>query len=179
LIEPWCHINQVTGEAQDILQEQRRLNEQTKNLDKLETQGLQRERLSPNQQADLDEAAASQGKLQERTGQLLGQMERAAQEKDTQAKEKERTAQENIRLAQKQAGQDRELAGKLREAAQALEEAKAAQEEAAKTTVKQQEQKRQQAQEKRKEAQEKIHEDQERKTHEPAAAKAIDAESVA
>jgi hypothetical protein len=173
LLEPWGHINQVKGETKAILQEQRRLSEQTKNLDKTVPRGNQRDKLSPAQQADLDEAAASQGKLEERTGQLLGQMERVAREKDAQAKEKERTAQENIRLAEKQAGKDKELAKKLGDAVQALDEAKAAREEADKATGKPQEQKRQQAQEKRQEAQEKLKEAQERKPHDPSAAKVI------
>jgi hypothetical protein len=165
LLEPWGHINQVKGEAKAILQEQRRLAEQTKNLDQ-QALGDKTETLSPDQRAKLDEAAKLQGKLEERTGQLLGQMERVAQEKENQAKEKQRTAEENIRLVQKQASRDEGLAKKLDEAADALQKAMAAQEQATKNTEKEQERERQKAQEKLREALE-------RKPNDPVAAKAI------
>jgi len=172
LLEPWGHINQVKGEAKAILQEQRRLAEQTKNLDQ-QALGDKTETLTPQQRAKLDEAAKLQGKLEERTGQLLGQMERVAQEKENQAKEKQRTAEENIQLARKQPSRDEGLAKKLDAAADALQDAKAAQEEAAKTTGKEQERERQKAQEKRQEAQERLHEALERKPNDPVVAKAI------
>lgn len=173
LLEPWGHINQVKGEAKAILQDQRRLSEQTKNLGKQETVGNPRDALNPAQRADLDEAAKLQGKLEDRTGQLLGQMERVAQDKENQAKEKQRTAEENIRLAQKQSAQDKALTQKLDEASQALEDAKATQEQAAKASGKDQEQKWQRAQEKRQVAQDKLREAQERKAIDPATAKAM------
>jgi hypothetical protein len=172
LLEPWGHINQVKGEAKAILQEQRRLAEQTKNLDH-QALGDKTETLTPEQRAKLDEAAKLQGKLEERTGQLLGQMERVAQEKENQAKEKQRTAEENIQLARKQASRDEGLAKKLDAAADVLQEAKDAQEGATKTTGKEQERERQKAQEKRQEAQERLHEALERKPNDPVAAKAL------
>jgi hypothetical protein len=173
LLEPWGHINQVKGEAKAILQDQRRLSEQTKNLDKAETRGSKRDALTPAQRAELDEAAKIQGKLEDRTGQLLGQMERVAQEKENQAKEKQRTAEESIHLAQKQSAKDKELTQKLAEAAQALEQARAAREQAARSSGTEQENKRQRAQEKRQEAQDRLREAQERKQIDPSAAKAI------
>jgi hypothetical protein len=173
LLEPWGHINQVKGEAKNILQEQRRLAEQTKNLDQKETVGNKTEALTPEQRAKLEEAAKLQGKLEERTGQLFGQMERVAGEKENQVKEKQRTAEENIQLAKKQASRDEKLSKQLDDAAQALQEANDAQEQASKATGKEQEQKRQQAQEKRQEAQEKLREALEQKPNDPTTAKAI------
>ncbi len=173
LMEPWGHVNQVKGEAKAILQDQRRLSDQTKDLDKTETRGTHRDKLTPEQRAELDEAAKLQSKLEDRTGQLLGQMERVAQEKENQAKEKQNTAEESIRLANKQAAKDKSLSEKLAGAARALEDAKAAQEQAAKASGKEWDQQRQKAQEKRQESQEKLREAQERKGIDPAAAKAL------
>jgi hypothetical protein len=171
LLEPWGHINQVKGEAKSILQEQQRLAEQTKNLQK--ELGSSRDALTPPQQAELDETAKLQGKLEERTGRLLGQMERVAQDKLAQALEKERTAEENIRLAQKLGGKDKGLSDRLGEATESLDQAKSAQEEAAKLTGKAQEKKREEAREKRQNALDKLREAQEQKPPDSTAAKAI------
>src|SRR5205807_345581 len=79
-----------------------------------------RDKLSGDERAELHEAAKLQSKLEERTGQLFGQMQRVAKEKGSQAQQKERSAEDNIQLAQKQAGQDKDLAAKLADAAKSL-----------------------------------------------------------
>src|SRR6202011_1930537 len=85
LLEPWGSINEVKGEAKAVLDEQRRLGEQTKDLAKQDTLGQQRDALTPDQKAALDQAAELQGRLGERTQQLLEKMTRFAQ--DQQAKD--------------------------------------------------------------------------------------------
>ncbi len=171
LLEPWGHLNQVKGEAKAILQEQKKLNEQTKNLDT--TPGSDREALTPEQRAELDAAAKLQGMLEERTDQLLGRMERTAQDKETAAKEKQRQALDNVSAAKERETRDRNIQKALEEAEQAIKEANQASDDADKATGKEKEDKRQQAKEQRQQAQEKLRAAQERQPKDPAVAKAI------
>src|SRR5205085_2176787 len=83
LLEPWGNLSAVQGEARAILQEQRKLNEETRHLDKQGMSGLNPEsdQLTPEQKAALGRAAEFQRKLEERADQLLGKMERAGTER--------------------------------------------------------------------------------------------------
>jgi hypothetical protein len=171
LLEPWGHINQVKGEAKAILQEQKKLNEQTKNLDT--TPGSNREALTPEQRAELDAAAKLQGMLEERTDQLLGRIERTAQDKETAAKEKQRQALDNVSAAKERETRDRNIQKALEEAEQAIKKANQAIDDAGKATGKEKEERRQQAKDKRQLAQEKLRAAQERQPKDPAIAKAI------
>jgi hypothetical protein len=85
LLEPWGSINEIKGDAKSILQEQRKLSGETKNLDKEDTRGKKPEELTAEQKAQLDRAAQWQSKLAERAADLLGKMDRIGadrQEKD-------------------------------------------------------------------------------------------------
>ncbi|HBI45790.1 MAG TPA: hypothetical protein DDY78_23495, partial [Planctomycetales bacterium] len=79
-MEPWSSSREVKGEAGRILQEQRKLLARTEEL-KNKLLGKETSELTPAQQAELDESADSQRRLEERTNQLLGKMNRMAEER--------------------------------------------------------------------------------------------------
>ncbi|MGE3806425.1 MAG: hypothetical protein AB7K24_17290, partial [Gemmataceae bacterium] len=81
LLEPWGSINSVKGETKDLLNEQRRLNEATRDLANPDTRGMRPEALTNEQRAALDAAGELQRKLGERVGQLLDKIERVARER--------------------------------------------------------------------------------------------------
>jgi hypothetical protein len=172
LLEPWGHLNQVKGEAKAILQEQQKLNDQTKGLDNTETRGSNREALTPEQRAELDEAAKLQGMLEERTDQLLGRMERTAQEKESAAEKKQHQALDHVNAARKLES-DFKIRKALEETAGAITEANRAIEEAGQATGKDKEEKRQQAKDQRQLAQEQLRRASENQPRDPTAAKAI------
>src|SRR5579883_155735 len=101
-LEPWTSSHEIKGEANRLLEEQKRVQAAVEKLEKEDTVGKSRNELKPAQQAELDNLKESQEKLAERTGQLLGKMERVATERE--AKDAE-TAQE-LHEAFKQAQQD-------------------------------------------------------------------------
>jgi hypothetical protein len=76
LLEPWGSINEIKGDAKSILQDQRKLFQETRSLDKDGTRGKKPEELTPEQKALLDKAAQWQSKLAERAADLLGKMDR-------------------------------------------------------------------------------------------------------
>ncbi len=79
-MEPWSSSREVKGEAARLLQEQRKLQGRT---DELKKKQLAKEtsELSPSQKADLDDLADSQRRLEQRTNELLGKMNRLAEER--------------------------------------------------------------------------------------------------
>ena len=81
-MEPWSSSREVQGEAGRILQEQRKLQARTEELKKKQL-GKEASELSPAQQADLAELADSQRRLEERTNELLGKMNRMAEDRKT------------------------------------------------------------------------------------------------
>ncbi|MBV9122396.1 MAG: hypothetical protein JO112_03410 [Planctomycetes bacterium] len=112
LLEPWGNVNAVKSEARSLLQEQRSLAEQTGELEK-HNLGLGRDQLTPEQQAALDRLAELQGKLAQRTQQLLEKMERAGASKDRQEKDPETAA---ALTAAAQQGRQADLPGQMKEA---------------------------------------------------------------
>jgi hypothetical protein len=172
LLEPWGHINQVKGEAKAILQEQQHLNQQTKALDRKENLGVSRQALTPEQRAELDEASKLQERLEERTDQLLGRMERTAQEKESAAEKKQQQALDNVKAARKLES-DFKLRKALENAEEAINEANRAIQEAGQGAGKEKEEKRQQAKDQRQLAQEQLRKASERQPRDPSAAKAI------
>lgn len=119
LMEPWSDTREMRGEARSILEEQRRLAEETASLPKEKgiASGVPRERLSDRQKAELDRAAETQRKLAERTGQLLSKMDRVAKDKS----QTEPDIAEALRDAAQQ-GQKNNVEGTMRQAGQSLQQ---------------------------------------------------------
>jgi hypothetical protein len=80
-MEPWSSSREVKGEAGRLLQEQRKLQARTDELKKKLPLGTETSELTPAQQADLRDLADSQRRLEERTNELLGKMNRMAEER--------------------------------------------------------------------------------------------------
>jgi hypothetical protein len=80
-MEPWSSSREVKGEAGRILQEQRKLQARAEELEKKLPRGQETGELTSAQQAELAELADSQRRLEERTNQLLGKMNRMADER--------------------------------------------------------------------------------------------------
>lgn len=146
LLEPWSQIREIKGEARNILDQQRRLNEQTERLSKEIPLGQRADQLKKEQQAELERLGASQGRQADHLEELLTKMDRMALDKETQAQEKEgqatlkedeaknketeaakpATLEEEVRQLRAEARADRQQAQSLRQTAQTLrEEAKA------------------------------------------------------
>lgn len=87
LMEPWSSTREIKGEARSILQEQRKLGDDTKKLAEQVPVGENPQNLTPSQRSELERAADQQNKLSERTGQLLDKLERLAQERKAQEQE--------------------------------------------------------------------------------------------
>jgi hypothetical protein len=95
LLEPWGSVNEIKGDAKSILQDQRKLFEETRSLDKEATRGKLLEELTAEQKALLNRAAQMQSKLAERAADLLGKMDSIGanrQEKDIALAEALKTA---------------------------------------------------------------------------------------
>lgn len=91
-LEPWSGANEVRGETRSLLDELQRLQNQTKELiEKLPT-GADRERLPPQDKADLDKTAIRQENVARQADQLLDKIERLAGDKERQAREREQEA---------------------------------------------------------------------------------------
>jgi hypothetical protein len=119
LLEPWSSINEVKGEARSILHEQQKINEEMPRLDAEQTRGSDRRELSPEQRAALDRMAEWQQKLGERTGTLLGKMERLGQARQT----KERPTAEALQQAAAQ-GRKEEVGRRMQDAGQKIHDNK-------------------------------------------------------
>jgi hypothetical protein len=79
-MEPWSSSREVTGEAGRILQEQRKLQARTEELKK-KLLGKEASELSQAERTDLHDLVDSQRRLEERTNELLGKMNRMAEER--------------------------------------------------------------------------------------------------
>src|SRR5262249_5149301 len=86
-LEPWSGANEVRGETRALLQEQERVGERTEEMNR-NGAGLDRSRLDPQQQAELDRVAGRQERLAGQANQLLDKIDRVAQDKARAAKEK-------------------------------------------------------------------------------------------
>ncbi len=105
-LEPWSTTREVKGEARAILDEQRKLAAQTDKLGKEIPAGRDPDAampdagVTPEQKADLDKTADGQLRLGEHTEQLIGKMQRVADEKKKLAEEKQREADQKEMLAE-------------------------------------------------------------------------------
>lgn len=117
LLEPWSSTQEIRGEAKLLLQEQRRLAGDTARLgpEKKIEPGRDPESLTPEQKTALERAAEAQGRLAERTTQLLHQMQAAAEKRRDSDPE---TADALREAAQAAAEQD--IAGKMKQAGQEI-----------------------------------------------------------
>jgi hypothetical protein len=117
-LEPWTSSHEIKGEANRLLEEQKRLQAEVEKLEQnADMAGKSRDELTPEQKADLDNAKQAQQKLEERTGQLLDKMDRVAA--DREKKDDPETARE-LRDALKEARQDN-IAEQMREARENIE----------------------------------------------------------
>ena len=82
-LEPWSSTREVKGEANKLLEEQRKLNAELEELTKKEKDllGKPRDELTDKQKAELEELHDAQQRVEERTSQLLEKMERLRQER--------------------------------------------------------------------------------------------------
>ncbi len=118
-LEPWTSSHEIKGEANRLLEEQKRLQADVEKLEKEDTVGKPPERLTNSQKAELENLKDAQQKLEERTRQLMEKMERVAQERE---KKDPETAKE-LSDAHKEAQQDN-IVEKMREAHENIEQNK-------------------------------------------------------
>ncbi|MCX7699504.1 MAG: hypothetical protein N2039_01370, partial [Gemmataceae bacterium] len=106
-LEPWSGANEVRGETRALLDEQQRMAQQTDQLDR-QVEKSRRDLLPPEQQAELDRAAARQEALGNQLGQLVEKMDRLAKEKQSQEEQRRKNAEELEQQAQQRekSGQD-------------------------------------------------------------------------
>ncbi len=117
-LEQWASSHEIKGEANRLLEEQKRLQAEVEKL-KENTAGKSRDDLTDPQKAELDNLKEAQQKLEERTRQLLEKMDRIAKER----KEKDPETANELSEASKEA-QDDNMAGKMREAHENIEQNK-------------------------------------------------------
>jgi uncharacterized integral membrane protein len=118
-LEPWTSSHEIKGEANRLLEEQKRLQAEVEKLAKEDTAGKSPKELPPAQQAELDNLKDGQQKLEERTRQLLEKMERVA----AQRAEKDPETARELRDALQEAQQDN-IAQKMQEARENIEQNK-------------------------------------------------------
>jgi hypothetical protein len=81
-LEPWTSTQEIKGEAKSILQEQKRLNQETEDLGQQKAfRANKPDDLNDQQRAELEKLRQAQQKLQERMGQLLEKMDRISQDR--------------------------------------------------------------------------------------------------
>jgi len=122
-LEPWTSSHEIKGEANRLLEEQKRLEAESEKLttqqNKEDVFGKSPDKLTQRQRAELESLKDAQEKLEERTRQLLDKMDRVA--KDREQKDPE-TARE-LRDALDQAQQDN-ISDKMKEAREHIEQNK-------------------------------------------------------
>jgi hypothetical protein len=119
LLEPWSSTREIKGEARSILQDQRRLADQTESMARNLRAGENPDRLDPSQRAELEKAEELQKNLAERTDQLLDKLQRLADDKEKQDPE---TARQLRDAARKGRDEKANAVGKMQEAARSLRE---------------------------------------------------------
>ncbi|HTU89828.1 MAG TPA: hypothetical protein VMF69_07015 [Gemmataceae bacterium] len=118
-LEPWASSHEIKGEANRLLEEQKRLQAEVEKLQKENTTGQSPDKLTQAQQAELDNLKDTQQKLEERTRQLLEKMDRVAGQRE---KKDPETARE-LRDALQEAQQDN-ITDKMREARENIKQNK-------------------------------------------------------
>jgi hypothetical protein len=116
-LEPWTSSHEIKGEANRLLEEQKRLQADVEKLAKESMAGKSLDALTPAQKAELDNLKDAQQKLEERTGQLMEKMDRVAKQR----KEKDPETARELSDAHKEALQDN-IPDKMREARENIEQ---------------------------------------------------------
>ncbi len=116
-MEPWSSTREVKGEARQILEGQRRLEDELEAMKKQDGRGKTRDMLTPEEKAQLDNTIAAQEKLRERMRQLTDKMRRLSEERKT---ADPATAQE-MREAAKQA-EESDIPAAMKAAVEQLEQ---------------------------------------------------------
>lgn len=105
-LDPFASTVEIKGEAKAILQEQRRLGQETQDLQKRDRELLGRspEQLTPPQKAELEKLGDEQQRLENRLNQLIGKMGKVRQAReeanDPQTAEELRSALESAEKSQ-------------------------------------------------------------------------------
>jgi len=119
-LEPWTSSHEIKGEANRLLEEQKRLQAETEKLieqqQKNDAAGKPPAELTPEQRADLDNLRQAQEKIKERTRQLLEKMDRVAAQRE----EKDPETARELRDALKDAQQDN-IADRMRAAHESID----------------------------------------------------------
>jgi hypothetical protein len=116
LLEPWSSTHELKGEARSILQDQRKLQEQTGKLAK-DLTGKEMTDLAPEERAKLEDAAERQNKLAERTSQMLEKLDRLGNEK---SKARDAEAAQQLKDAARR-GKENAAAENMQEATRSLQ----------------------------------------------------------
>ncbi len=116
-MEPWSSTREVKGEARQLLEAQQRLEDEVEALKKQEDMlGTSRDKLTPEQKAQIDNAVAAQQKLRERMDQLTEKMRRLSEDR----KAADPATAEEMREALRQA-EDSDIPNKMKAAHEQLE----------------------------------------------------------
>jgi hypothetical protein len=120
-LEPWTSSHEIKGEANRLLEEQKRLQAEVEKLMDPEKgfMGKNTDQLDKRQLAELENLKDAQQKLEERTQQLLDKMDRVAQER----KEKDPETARELAQAFEQAQNDN-VGQQMKEAREQLEQNK-------------------------------------------------------
>lgn len=110
-LEPWTSSHEIKGEANRLLEEQKRLQDDVEKLAKEIEAGKSPKDLTPPQKTELDNLKDAQKKVEERTGQLMEKMDRVAAQRE----EKDPETARELRDALKEAKEDN-IPAKMREA---------------------------------------------------------------
>jgi hypothetical protein len=120
-LEPWTSSHEIKGEANRLLEEQKRLQAEVEKQSEQQTKeganGKSRAELTPQQKAELDSLKDAQQKLEARTRQLLDKMDRVAEQRE----EKDPDTARELRDALKQAQQDN-IGDKMKDAREQIEQ---------------------------------------------------------
>jgi hypothetical protein len=98
-LEPWTSSHEIKGEANRLLEEQKRLQTEVEKLAK-ETAGKSPEDLTAAQKTELDNLKDGQQKLEERTRHLLEKMDRVADQREKKDPEMARELRDALKEAQ-------------------------------------------------------------------------------
>jgi hypothetical protein len=120
LLEPWSSTREFQGEAKSILQEQRKLAGETSTLNQA-TLGKKDQDLTPAEKSELQKTAELQGRLAERTQQLLNKLDNLAN--DSQRKEQDPDLAKALAEAAKR-GNDKNATGNMQQAADSIRDNK-------------------------------------------------------
>jgi hypothetical protein len=116
-LEPWATTQEIKGEAKSILQEERKLNQETEAKQQDKSFGTKLEELTAPQRAELERLQEEQQKLEQRTNELLDKMDRVSQER---TKDRDLETARELQNARK-VGTDSNVAGTMQDARTNLE----------------------------------------------------------